>query len=75
MISFFKSDVPFTGIDKMYLSPYATVQILHSSEYCHGLIDILGVKGVYTSTVIKGAAQFFRQYVSFLAPRYAQDLF
>ncbi|PNY04748.1 tRNA/rRNA methyltransferase SpoU family protein [Trifolium pratense] len=28
-----------------------------------------GVKGVYTSTVIKGAAQFLRQYVSFLAPR------
>ncbi|CAL5197917.1 unnamed protein product [Lathyrus oleraceus] len=28
-----------------------------------------GVKGVYTSTVIKGAAQFFRQYVNFLSPR------
>ncbi|CAI8609508.1 unnamed protein product [Vicia faba] len=28
-----------------------------------------GVKGVYTSTVIKGAAQFFQKYVSFLAPR------
>ncbi|KEH31617.1 putative tRNA (guanosine(18)-2'-O)-methyltransferase [Medicago truncatula] len=28
-----------------------------------------GCKGVYTSTVIKCAAQFLRQYVSFLAPR------
>jgi hypothetical protein len=45
--------------------------ILYSSKFCHGLTDILGVKGVYTSTVIKGAAQFLRQYVSVLAPRYA----